>query len=99
MYVGRIEFDKLMAPVLRTMYGPELSCSDTECWFTETCKVVKKKYIHATISVSLGSPTDYGNQIQISIDLINFLLKGSELGQSDDRCYLPIFVADPGTNP
>ena len=29
----------------------------------------------------------------------NYLVKGSEIGSTDDRCYLPIFVSQPGKNP
>ena len=28
----------------------------------------------------------------------NYLVKGSELGQTDDRCFLPIFVINPDQN-
>lgn len=33
MYMSSKEFDKILAPVLRTIYGSELKCSETECWF------------------------------------------------------------------
>jgi len=46
-----------MTPVLKTMYGDEMGCSTTECYFLNPCDKVRKEYDHANLQFSLG-PVD-----------------------------------------
>ena len=37
MYVNALEFGNLIAPVIKTMYNDEITCTDNDCYFEKNC--------------------------------------------------------------
>jgi len=67
------------------------------CWFNEPCtsdnlKVDRKS---AVIAFYLGKGSEKNvNGIPYSIAIEDYWVPGSRIGDTDDKCYLPIFQAD-----
>lgn len=40
MYVNQIEFDQFIQPILTTVYGTNLTCTENNCYFSSTCDKV-----------------------------------------------------------
>lgn len=55
LYVGQEEFTKWIVPVLNTMYGDDIGCTKTECYFVRSCDKVKGTYEHAALRFALGT--------------------------------------------
>jgi len=78
------------------MYGDDIGCTDTDCYFVRTCDEVKKQYSHSSLNFNIGPKDRLPDQVEINIDLEKYLVKGSELGLDDGKCFIPIFVVNPG---
>lgn len=87
-----------MRPVIKQIYSDDITCSDTDCFFTNPCPKVKDQYHHAALSFTLGTEGNEYEQVEIHIDLVNYLVAGNKLGKSADFCFLPIFVMNPDKN-
>ena len=59
------------------------------------CSAVKDQYGLIELEFALGP---YRRDIQIHVNLADYLVSGSELGYDDDNCYIPIFVVNPVNN-
>ena len=46
----------------------------------------------------MGAKDDPKSQIIIHCNLEDYLVKGTDVGQTDDKCFIPIFVTDPDLN-
>jgi len=44
MYVNGMEFENLIAPVIRTMYGDDITCTANDCYFMKPCETVIKEH-------------------------------------------------------
>ena len=57
------------------------------CWFSSPCsKVVSKQH-----SLFLRLYDSVGGQFAINLNDQELLISGSQVGDTDDRCYIPIF--------
>ena len=42
LYVNALEFGNLIIPALKAMYGDDIGCTKTECYFVRTCNEAKR---------------------------------------------------------
>ena len=50
------------------------------------------------LQFNLGPIDDFKKQTPITLDMAFYLVDGSYVGDSSDKCYIPIFVTNPGEN-
>jgi len=50
------------------------------------------------LQFALGPKDDPTKQVQIHVNLEDYLVSGEDVGQKEDICYLPIFVMNPDQN-
>ena len=92
MYVNQIEFDSLMQPTLKKIYGDALNCNANDCHFKTVCSNVKKEGLGLSF---LLTQYDHTHNVAIEVLIENYLIDGPQIGEDKNSCYLPIFVADP----
>lgn len=52
MYVNQIEFDQFIQPILTTVYGKDLTCTENNCYFNSSCNSVTPMELGLYFSIS-----------------------------------------------
>lgn len=98
MYVNGLQFSNCIVPVLNTMFGDDIECTSSGCYFKQACSSIWAKYETMKLQFNLGPIDDFKKQTPITLDMAFYLVDGSYVGDSSDKCYIPIFVTNPGEN-
>ena len=97
-YVDYVAFKESMVNVL---YPSQVYCLGSSCYWSDTCDNIKSKWasqLSGNFSVALYDNLQ-GKSIDLEIPLIEILIEGSKVGDSDSKCFLSFFpVSDTAVN-
>lgn len=94
MYLPRADFESFIDAFQSQYDTAHCSMRDGSCYFPRGCDKVDT--LDLQIKVRLF---DFLNaRFDIILDIKDLLVWGDELGHSDDRCYVPVFMS-ADTNP